>query len=39
MQTFEYRGFDGTGKARKGLVEALDIKRAREKLAGDGLLG
>lgn len=38
MQTFEYRGFDGTGQARKGLVEALDIKRAREKLAGDGLL-
>lgn len=37
MQTFEYRGFDGTGQARKGLVEALDIKRAREKLAGEGL--
>lgn len=37
MQTFEYRGFDGSGQARKGLVEALDIKRAREKLAGDGL--
>lgn len=38
MQTFEYKGFDRTGKVRKGLVEALDIKRAREKLAGDGLL-
>ena len=37
MQTFEYTGFDGKGQARKGLVEALDIKRAREKLAGDGL--
>ena len=38
MQTFEYTGFDGAGRAQKGLVEALDIKRAREKLAGDGLL-
>jgi len=38
MQTFEYRGFDGAGRTQKGLVEALDIKRAREKLAGDGLL-
>lgn len=37
MQTFEYKGFDGAGRAQKGLVEALDIKRAREKLAGDGL--
>ncbi len=38
MQTFEYQGFDKNGQTRKGLVEALDIKRAREKLAGDGLL-
>ena len=38
MKTFEYRGFDGTGRVRKGLVEALDIKQAREKLAEDGLL-
>lgn len=38
MQTFEYTGFDGSGRPQKGLVEALDIKRAREKLAGDGLL-
>ncbi|MCG2661128.1 MAG: type II secretion system F family protein [Kiritimatiellae bacterium] len=38
MKTFEYRGFDGTGQTHKGLVEALDIKQAREKLAGDGLL-
>jgi len=38
MQTFEYRGYDGAGRTRKGLIEALDIKQAREKLAGDGLL-
>jgi len=38
MQTFEYRGFDATGRTQKGLIEALDIKHAREKLAGDGLL-
>lgn len=38
MQTFEYKGFDGNGQTRRGLIEALDIKRAREKLAGDGLL-
>jgi len=38
MKTFEYRGYDGAGRTRKGLIEALDIKQAREKLAGDGLL-
>ena len=37
MQTFEYKGFDGAGRTCKGLIEALDIKQAREKLAGDGL--
>lgn len=38
MQTFEYTGFDGAGRTRKGLIEALDIKQAREKLAGEGIL-
>ncbi|MDD5678870.1 MAG: type II secretion system F family protein [Kiritimatiellae bacterium] len=38
MQTYEYRGFDGSGRPRRGLIEAQDIKQAREKLAGDGLL-
>lgn len=38
MNTFEYKGFDGNGHVCKGLVEALSIKDAREKLAGDGVL-
>ncbi|MBI2438377.1 MAG: type II secretion system F family protein [Lentisphaerae bacterium] len=38
MKTFEYRGFDGAGRVQKGLLEALDIKQAREKLIRNGLL-
>ncbi|MDD5482549.1 MAG: type II secretion system F family protein [Kiritimatiellae bacterium] len=38
MKTFEYTGYDTAGKTRKGLIEALDKKQAREKLAGGGVL-
>ncbi len=38
MKTFEFRGYDAAGAPRKGLVEALDLKRARERLAADGIL-
>ena len=38
MKTFEYRGFDASGRAAKGLVEALDVKDARERLAGRDIL-
>jgi|GEM_PF-268368 len=38
MKTFEYTGYDTAGKTRKGLIEALDKKQAREKLSSDGIL-
>lgn len=38
MKTFEYRGFDAGQRACRGLVEALDLKEAREKLAQRGIL-
>ena len=38
MRTFEYRGFDGSGVAQRGLIEAADVKEAREKLAVRGIL-
>ncbi len=38
MNTFAYKGFDRAGRARAGLVEALDPKQARERLAADGIL-
>ena len=38
MKTFEYTGYDAAGKTRKGLIEALDKKQAREKLSSDGIL-
>jgi general secretion pathway protein F len=38
MRTFDYRGFDGGGARRRGLVEATDLKEAREKLAACGIL-
>ncbi len=38
MKTFEYKGFDRQGKTRKGLIEALDPKEAREKLVVRGIL-
>lgn len=37
MRTFEYRGFDASGRRASGLIEALDLKEAREKLAGQGI--
>jgi len=38
VQTYEYRGYDATGKACRGLVEALSPKQAREKLVSGGIL-
>ena len=38
MTTFAYKGFDGGGRARGGLVEAADAKDARKKLAARGIL-
>ena len=38
MTTFEYKGFDATGRARNGLIEAADLKDARKRLAARGLL-
>lgn len=38
MRTFQYKGFSTDGKPCKGLVEALNIKDAREKLAAGNVL-
>ena len=38
MRTFAYKGFDAAGAARHGLIEALDVRDARGKLAERGLL-
>ncbi len=38
MPTFRYSGFDPAGRARQGFLEALDVKDAREKLVGRGVL-
>jgi len=38
LKTYEYKGFDRDGHVSKGLVEALSVKDAREKLADDGIL-
>lgn len=38
MRTFAYRGFDFSGRAARGLVEALDTKEARERLNARGIL-
>ena len=37
MRTFAYKGFDAAGRARAGLVEALELKDAREKLIRQGV--
>lgn len=37
MRTFAYRGYDTGGAARRGLIEALDIKEARDRLAARGV--
>ena len=38
MRTFAYRGYDSAGVSRRGLIEAVDAKEAREKLATRGVL-
>jgi len=38
MQTYEYRGFDTSGRHRRGLIEAVSPKEARERLAAEGIL-
>jgi general secretion pathway protein F len=38
MKTFAYKGYDATGRAAQGLIEALDLKEAREKLQARGVL-
>ena len=38
MTTFEYKGYDASGRARGGLIEASDLKDARKRLAARGLL-
>ena len=38
MKTYEYRGFDQSGRAAQGMIEALSPKDAREKLANQGIL-
>ncbi|MBA4389228.1 MAG: hypothetical protein C0404_14740 [Verrucomicrobia bacterium] len=38
MKAYEYRGFDREGRPRKGLVDAISIKDAREKLLSGGIL-
>lgn len=37
MKTYEYKGYNQAGHSCKGLVEALSIKNAREKLSVDGV--
>ncbi len=38
MRTFSYKGFDSSGAVRRGLIEAQDLKEAREKLSARGIL-
>jgi general secretion pathway protein F len=38
VRTFSYRGYDRSGSSRRGLIEALDLKEAREKLSTRGIL-
>ncbi|HMP35267.1 MAG TPA: type II secretion system F family protein [Kiritimatiellia bacterium] len=38
MKTFMYRGYDRDGARVRGVIEALDLKDAREKLAGRTVL-
>lgn len=38
MRTFSYKGFDSSGAVRRGLIEAQDLKEAREKLLARGVL-
>lgn len=38
MTTFEYKGYDASGRAQGGLIEAADLKDARKRLAAQGIL-
>ena len=38
MKTFAYKGYDSAGRVSQGLIEALDLKEAREKLQARGVL-
>ena len=38
MTTFEYKGYDASGRAQGGLIEAADLKDARNRLAARGIL-
>ena len=38
MKTFEYRGYDSSGRTERGLIEADSAKTARELLARRGIL-
>lgn len=38
MTTFEYQGYDSSGHAQGGLIEATDLKDARKRLAARGIL-
>ena len=38
MTTFEYKGYDASGRAQGGLIEAADLKDARKRLAVRGIL-
>ncbi len=38
VRTFSYKGYDGAGAVRRGLIEALDLKEARERLTTRGIL-
>jgi general secretion pathway protein F len=38
VRTFSYKGYDSTGAVRRGLIEAPDLKDARERLTLRGIL-
>lgn len=38
MTTFEYKGYDSSGRTQSGLIEAADPKDARKRLAARGIL-
>lgn len=38
MTTFEYQGYDSSGRVQGGLIEATDLKDARKRLAVQGIL-
>ncbi len=38
MSLFQYQAIDSVGKSRKGAIEAIDLKEARQKLRDQGLM-